>query len=158
MKRGLDGEKVDSHWTSFSKLHQLYFGFWRKGVCQRQERKVFCAFPCAETAAWVTAEERQGNPFRLLLNMAQCVKNTPTIQETQETPVPSLGWEDALEEEMATHSNILAWRIPWTEEPDRLQSRGLYRVRHDRAHGTLNHWDLILASESKCFKGQCKVI
>ena len=60
MKRGLDGEKVDNHWTSFSKLHQLYFGFWRKGVCQRQERKVFCALPCAETAAWVTAEEKQG--------------------------------------------------------------------------------------------------
>ena len=57
--------------------------------------------------------------------MAQCVKNTPAIQETQETCVPSLGWEDALEEEMATHSNILAWRIPWTEEPDGLQSMGL---------------------------------
>ena len=42
-----------------------------------------------------------------------------------------LGWEDPLEEGMATHSSILAWRIPWTEEPDMLQSIGLQRVRHD---------------------------
>ena len=60
--------------------------------------------------------------------MAQMVKNLPAMQETW---VPSLGWEDPLEEEMATHSNILAWRIPWTEEPGRLQSKGLQRVGHD---------------------------
>ena len=47
------------------------------------------------------------------------VKDPPTMQETQ---VRSLGWEDPLEKGMATHSNILAWRIPWTEEPGRLQS------------------------------------
>ena len=45
--------------------------------------------------------------------------------------VPSLGWEDLLEKEMVTHSNILAWEIPWTEEPGRLQSMGLQRVGHD---------------------------
>ena len=45
--------------------------------------------------------------------------------------IQSLGWEDSLEEGMATHSSILTWRIPWTEEPGRLQSRGLQRVRHD---------------------------
>ena len=49
------------------------------------------------------------------------VKNPPAMQETQ---VPSLGWEDPLEKGMATHSGILAWRIPWTEEPGGLQSRG----------------------------------
>ena len=49
--------------------------------------------------------------------MAQIVKNLPAMQETR---VRSLGWEDALEEETATHSGILAWRIPWTEEPGRL--------------------------------------
>ena len=49
--------------------------------------------------------------------VAQMVKNLPTIQETC---VQSLGWEDTLEKEMSTHSNILAWRIPWTEEPGRL--------------------------------------
>ena len=48
-----------------------------------------------------------------------------------ETWVLSLGWEDPLEKEMATHSSILAWRIPWTEEPGRLQSMGSQRVRHD---------------------------
>ena len=49
----------------------------------------------------------------------------------RETWVPSLAWEDPLEEEMATHSSTLAWKIPWTEEPGRLQSIGLQRVRHD---------------------------
>ena len=51
----------------------------------------------------------------------------------QETWVPSLGQEDPLEEEIATHSSLLAWRIPWTEEPGRLQSMGLQRVRNDGA-------------------------
>ena len=54
--------------------------------------------------------------------MAQMVKNLPAMQETQ---VQSLGQEDPLEKEMATHSCILAWRIPWTEELGRLQSMGL---------------------------------
>ena len=49
----------------------------------------------------------------------------------QETQVQSLGWEDPLEKEMATHSSILAWRIPWTEEPGRLQSMGSQRVGHN---------------------------
>ena len=53
--------------------------------------------------------------------IAQWGKNMPEIQETQ---VQFLGWEDPLEKEMATHSNILAWRIPWTEELGRLQSMG----------------------------------
>ena len=53
------------------------------------------------------------------------------MQETEETRVRSLGQEGPLEEGMATHSSILAWRIPWTEELGRLQSTGLQRVRHD---------------------------
>ena len=56
------------------------------------------------------------------------VKHLPAIRETQ---VLSLGQEDPLEEEMATHSSTLAWKIPWTEEPGRLQSMGLQRVGHD---------------------------
>ena len=60
--------------------------------------------------------------------VAQTVKSLPAVQETQ---LPSLGWEDPLEEGMATHSSILAWRIPWKEEPGRLQSMGSQRVRHD---------------------------
>ena len=59
------------------------------------------------------------------------VKNLPTIQEPQKTWVQSLGQEDPLEEGMATHSSIIAWRIPWTEEPGRLWSTGLQRVGHD---------------------------
>ena len=62
------------------------------------------------------------------IEMAQRVKNLPAMQETQAL---SLGWEDLLEKEMATHSSIFAWRIPWTEEPRRLQSMRLQRVGHD---------------------------
>ena len=60
--------------------------------------------------------------------MAQTVKNLPAMQEMQ---VRSLGQEDPLEKRMATLSSTLAWRIPWTEKPGRLQSMGLQRVGHD---------------------------
>ena len=60
--------------------------------------------------------------------MAQMVKNLPAMQETW---VRSLGREDPMENGMATHSSILAWRIPWTEKPDGLQSMGSQRVGHD---------------------------
>ena len=63
--------------------------------------------------------------------MAQQVKNLPAMQKTQEMQVRSLGQEDPLEEETATHSSILAWEIPWTEEPGRFQSIGSQRVGHD---------------------------
>ena len=54
----------------------------------------------------------------------------------QETQVPSLGWEDSLEKEMTVHSSVLAWRIPWKEEPGKLQSTGLKRVGHYQATNT----------------------
>ena len=60
--------------------------------------------------------------------VAQVIKRLPALQETQ---VRSLGQEDPLEKGMATHSSILAWRTPWTEESGRLQSLGLQRVGHD---------------------------
>ena len=60
--------------------------------------------------------------------MAQTAKNLPAAWETQ---VRSLGREDPLEEEMATHSSVFSWEIPWTEEPGRLQSMGSQRVGHD---------------------------
>ena len=60
--------------------------------------------------------------------MAQRLKRLPAMRETW---VRSLGWEDPLEKEMATHSGTLAWRIPWREEPGRLQSMGSQRVGHD---------------------------
>ena len=60
--------------------------------------------------------------------MAQMVKNLPAMQETQ---VHSLDWEDPLQKKMTTHSSILAWGIPWTEEPGGLQAMGWQRVRHN---------------------------
>ena len=68
--------------------------------------------------------ERNGNPLQCskrASQVAQVIKNLPLMQETW---VGSLGWEDPLEKGMATHSSILAWRIPWTEEPGGLQSMG----------------------------------
>ena len=62
------------------------------------------------------------------ISVAQLVKNPPAMQETL---VRFLGWEDPLEEGITTHSSILAWRIPWTEEPGRLQSMRLKGVRQD---------------------------
>ena len=67
-------------------------------------------------------------PRKFLGHKAQMVKNLLAMQETQ---VRCLGWEDTLEKKMATYSSILAWRISWTEEPDRPQSMGLQRVGHD---------------------------
>ena len=81
--------------------------------------------------------------------LAQCVKNPPATQETQ---VQALGWEDPLKEEMATHSSILAWEIPWTEGPGWLQSKILQRVRHNWTtdHSTIitNYHNLFCLSMS----------
>ena len=74
------------------------------------------------------------------------VKNPPAMQEMG---VQSLDQDDPLEEEMATHSSVLVWRIPWTEEPGGLQSMGSQRVEHDRAH-TCTHMHYTMSS--KCFK------
>ena len=64
-----------------------------------------------------------------MILVAQMVKRLPT---TREPWVQSLGWEDPLEKEMATHSSVLAWKIPWVEDRGRLQSMGSQRVGHDR--------------------------
>ena len=69
--------------------------------------------------------------------VAQTVKSLPTMQETW---VRSLGWEDPLEKEMAAHFSILAWKIPWTEEPGRLQSVGSQSRTTDRLHLTLPNY------------------
>ena len=78
----------------------------------------------------ISPGERIGYPLQYswVSLVAQMVKNPPAVQEIW---VRSLGWEDPLEEEMATHSGSLAWRIPWTEEPGGLLSTGSQRVRHD---------------------------
>ena len=75
-----------------------------------------------------------GEVFRFLMVHLNHRKNGHNLEElptTRETWVRSLGWEDLLEKEMATHSSILAWKIPRTEEPGRLQSMGSQRVGHD---------------------------
>ena len=75
--------------------------------------------------------EGNGYPIQYVLEtslVAQMVKRPPTMQEIW---VRSLGQEDLLEKEMATHSSILAWKIPWTEDTGRLQSMGSQRVEHD---------------------------
>ena len=76
------------------------------------------------------SSEGIGYPFQYswISLVAQMVKNLLAMQETRVQP---LGWEDPLEEDMATHYSILAWRIPWTEEPGWLQFMGLQRIRHD---------------------------
>ena len=88
--------------------------------------------------------------------MAQTVKNVPAIWETQ---VWSLGGVDPLEKGMATHSSILAWRIPWTEELGRLQSMGSQRVRHDWATET-HTWErqIIAFIELLFSKGMAQMV
>ena len=87
-------------------------------------RKYFCLdYNTLKVGPWASA-------------VVQTVKNLPAMQETW---VPSLGQEDPLEKGMATHSSILAWRIPWTEELGRLQSMGSQRVVHDWATNTHTH-------------------
>ena len=89
--------------------------------CSEATGKCYCCLICSEL-------------FLLLLSLiraslvAQMVKRLPAMRETR---VQSLGGEDLLEKGMATHSSTLAWKIPWTEDPGRLQSMGWQRVRHD---------------------------
>ena len=74
--------------------------------------------------------------------MAQLVKNLPANAGDAGMGAKSLGQEDPLEKEMATHSSTLAWKISWTEEPGRLQSMGLQRVKHERVHAhPQNPWE-----------------
>ena len=87
--------------------------------------------------------------------MAQMVKCLPAMQETW---VRSLSREDLLEKEMATHSSTLAWKIPWMEEPNRLQSMGSQRVTHDRVTSLSLSPDMIINSGTAAMKnpGQTK--
>ena len=82
--------------------------------------------------------------------VAQWVKNPPVVWKTQEMWVQSLGQEDSLEEGMATHSSILAWRIPWTKEPGGLQSIGSQRVGYNWSHRTCSHTYINLSHLSIC--------
>ena len=92
---------------------------------------------CVLKSVIIWYEEKGKNMYRSCQNqtslVAQMVKDLPAMQETW---VWSLGWEDPLEKGTAAHSSILAWRIPWTEEPGRLQSMGSQRVGHDQVTST----------------------
>ena len=99
-----------------------------------------CVYPPHRNQPTVDPQARPTTTFTVLSEhrysfiytvMAQVVKNPPAMQETQETWVRSLGREDPLEEEMATHSSILAYKILGTEEPGGLRSMESQRVRHD---------------------------
>ena len=79
-------------------------------------------------ASCLTSHGMEGEFLKYSSLVAQMVKNLPAMQETR---VQSLGWEDLLEKEMVTHSGILAWKIPWTEKPNRLQAMESQRVGHD---------------------------
>ena len=80
----------------------------------------------------VEGKKKVNNLLKFLLGLPWWLSNNlPAMQETQETWVQSLGREDPQEEGMATHSSMLAWKIPWTEEPGGLPSMGLQRVRYN---------------------------
>ena len=81
-------------------------------------------------AAWQKPEKFMAGMERGFRVVGQQVKKLPAMQETQEMPIQSQVREDPLEEGMATHSSILAWRIPWTERPGGLRSTGSQRVGH----------------------------
>ena len=97
---------------------------------KKQHNKPHICFPYIGPVEWGNPEtESRPVVIRVWASLvAQRVKNLPAMQETQ---VRSLGQEDPLEKEMKTHSSILTWEIPWTEEPGRLQPMALQRVRHN---------------------------
>ena len=92
-------------------------------------------------AIWMNLESGMGFPG------GSVVKNLPVMQELQEMWVWSLDWEGPLKECMATHSSILAWRIPGTEEPGGLQFTRSQRVRHDWSHLACTHTESVILSE-----------
>ena len=110
-------------WTREGNIFWLYAG--SKIRAQGQQQSLFPWGP------HINPFEKKSHPVETQASLVvQKVKNLPSMQGIQ---VWSLGQEDPLEKEMATHSSILAWRILWTEEPGRLQSMGSQRVRHDWA-------------------------
>ena len=129
-------------------IQETWFDFWVGMIPWRRDRlptPVFLSFPGSsdnEDSACNVGDlgsvtglgrfpaEGIGHPLQYSWASlaAQTMKNLPVMWETL---VESLGWEDSLEESMATHSSILAWRIPWTEEPGGLQSMGSQKARHN---------------------------
>ena len=114
--------------------------------CAGEDLKCQRRFRCLATEGWQIITMAIFPTLSVMLvflrgfQVSQWVKNPPAMQESQkpqEPRVQSLSWEDSLEEGMAIHSSILAWRTPWSEEPGRLQSLGLQRVWHDWSNWAL---------------------
>ena len=105
------------------------------GTCHKPRSNEACASQLLSLCcrAWKPSTHFHIPTLRWVSLVTQTLKNLPATWETQ---VQSLGQEDPLEKGMATHSNILAWRIPWTEEPDGLQSIGSQRVGHNQVTNT----------------------
>ena len=108
-------------------MHNRYYVLFYISKFYRSSIKIceFSAFSFLSSLLFLMCSIGPGRETSLV---AQMVEHLPTIWETW---VRFLGWEDPLEKEMATHSRTIAWRIPWTEEPGRLQSTGSQRVGHD---------------------------
>ena len=126
---------------------------WKKFVtriCLQGRRPRFDSW--AGKIPW--RRDRLPTPVFLGFPYDSVVKNMPTMRETW---VQSLDWEDPLEESMATHSSILAWRMPWTEESGGLQSMGLQRIRHDWVSkcNTAQHSKVEEMAESDPFQHLC---
>ena len=129
--------------NSYDIAYMWHLKIWYKWIYLQNRNRV----TDVENKCMVAKGERKGggikwefgiDTYTLLWNrvslVAQRAKNQPVVQETW---VWSLDWEDPLEKQKATHSSILVWRIPWTEEPGRLQSMGSQKVGHDRATFTM---------------------
>ena len=131
-------ETYNSRETGGPRLTQ-YLSFWTRFLRLQAAKDKISHFALVRSQLGFLEKNKepqeQGVRHSFIYTFAgtQMVKNLPA---TQETRVWSLGWEDTLEKGMVTQFSILAWRIPWTEESDRLQSMGLQRVRHDWATNT----------------------
>ena len=111
-----------------------YCSHWRSLKLSCSNNKTGIVFPVFPSSLWWYLSSGFDLPLGSRASLvAQVVKKPPAMQETR---VQSLGQEDPLEKGMAAHSSILAWKIPWTEEPGGLQSMGLQRVGHDWATNT----------------------
>ena len=110
-----------------------------KGSSQPRDWTCVSHISCRCFTIWATGMQRYMGLgilwfHKRVSQVALVVKICLAMQETQETQVWSLGWEDPLEESLATHSSILAWKIPWTEEPDGLQSVGSQQTGYNWTH------------------------
>ena len=106
---------------------------WNSGPRCWGSQPISSTASCPSEPQVVNCLKTENRPFLVYGKpslVAQVVKHLSKVQKTR---VLTLGWEDPMEKEMATHSSTLAWKIPWTEEPGGLQSTGLQRVRHDWA-------------------------